>query len=296
MARGLAEVLNPEELTIIVNTGDDFELMGLKISPDLDSVIYLLAGIANPYTGWGIADDTFHTFDSLSRLGAPDWFRLGDIDLATHLTRTHLIKQGESLSTATRKICDALSVKHSVLPMTDDHVATWINTEEFGVIPFQEYFVKQKCEPKIKGVRFEGIETAQPGEAVLNSIDQSDAVVFCPSNPFVSIDPILSLSGVRERIDEKFTVCVSPIISGKAVKGPLSKMFAEMGFQSSPRSVVEHYQGLIDCIVIDKSDLTEEWLTNSSSIIFHAADILIPDKSNQIRLASDIFKLVEKYK
>lgn len=296
LARGLAEILTPEELTIIVNTGDDFEHLGLKISPDLDSVIYLLAGIANPVTGWGIADDTFTTFDSLRRMGAPDWFRLGDIDLATHLTRTYLYKRGDSLTKITRNICDALSVKHLVLPMTDDPVATWIETEESGDIPFQEYFVKKRCEPKIKSVRFAGIETAKPGERVLDSIEQSDAVIICPSNPFVSIDPILSLSEVRESVNRKLTVCVSPIIGGKAVKGPLAKMFLEMGSQPSPQSVIDHYGGLVDCLIVDSSDISGEMLNNGSSIIFHAADILIPDKSNQIRLALDIIKLVEKYK
>lgn len=296
LARGLAEILTPEELTIIVNTGDDFEHLGLKISPDLDSVIYLLAGIANPVTGWGIADDTFTTFDSLRRMGAPDWFRLGDIDLATHLTRTYLYKRGDSLTKITRNICDALSVKHMVLPMTDDPVATWIETEESGDIPFQEYFVKKRCEPKIKSVRFAGIETAKPGERVLDSIEQSDAVIICPSNPFVSIDPILSLSEVRESVNRKLTVCVSPIIGGKAVKGPLAKMFLEMGSQPSPQSVIDHYGGLVDCLIVDSSDISGEMLNNGSSIIFHAADILIPDKSNQIRLALDIIKLVEKYK
>jgi len=296
LARGLAEILTSEELTIIVNTGDDFEHLGLKISPDLDSVIYLLAGIANPVTGWGIADDTFTTYDSLSRMGAPDWFRLGDIDLATHLTRTYLYKQGDSLTKITRNICDALSVKHLVLPMTDDPVATWIETEESGDIPFQEYFVKKRCEPKIKSVRFAGIEAAKPGERVLDSIEQSDAVIICPSNPFVSIDPILSLGEVREFVDRKLTVCVSPIIGGKAVKGPLAKMFLEMGSQPSPQSVVDHYGGLVDCLIVDSSDISGEMLNNGSSIIFHAADILIPDKSNQIRLALDIIKLVEKYK
>ena len=296
LARGLAEILTPEELTIIVNTGDDFEHLGLKISPDLDSVIYLLAGIANPVTGWGIADDTFTTYDSLSRMGAPDWFRLGDIDLATHLTRTYLYKQGDSLTKITRNICDALSVKHMVLPMTDDPVATWIETEESGDIPFQEYFVKKRCEPKIKSVRFAGIETAKPGERVLDSIEQSDAVIICPSNPFVSIDPILSLSEVRESVNRKLTVCVSPIIGGKAVKGPLAKMLLEMGSQPSPQSVIDHYGGLVDCLIVDSSDISGEMLNNGSSIIFHAADILIPDKSNQIRLALDIIKLVEKYK
>ena len=296
LARGLAEILTSEELTIIVNTGDDFEHLGLKISPDLDSVIYLLAGIANPVTGWGIADDTFTTYDSLRRMGAPDWFRLGDIDLATHLTRTYLYKRGDSLTKITRNICDALSVKHMVLPMTDDPVATWIETEESGDIPFQEYFVKKRCEPKIKSVRFAGIETAKPGERVLDSIEQSDAVIICPSNPFVSIDPILSLSEVRESVNRKLTVCVSPIIGGKAVKGPLAKMFLEMGSQPSPQSVIDHYGGLVDCLIVDSSDISGEMLNNGSSIIFHAADILIPDKSNQIRLALDIIKLVEKYK
>jgi LPPG:FO 2-phospho-L-lactate transferase len=295
LAQGLAEILNPEELSIIVNTGDDFEHFGLFISPDVDTVCYTLAGIANPSTGWGISGDTFHTFDALTHLGAPDWFRLGDVDLATHMERTRLLNQGMTLTDITQKICKNLGVIHSVLPMTDNRVSTWVETEEFGFLPFQEYFVKHRFEPKCKSFQFKGIENAEPSDRVLQSLNESDAIVICPSNPFVSIDPILALKGTREIIDRKFILCVSPIIGGNAVKGPLAKMFLELGYQSSPKKVIEHYQGLVDCIVLDPADEGETMLEVGSSIIIHATDIFLPDKANRVRLAREILDYLNNH-
>lgn len=294
LAHGLAAVLNPEELSVIVNTGDDFKHLGLFISPDIDTVCYTLAGIANPATGWGIDGDSYHTFEALYRLGAPDWFKLGDIDLATHLERTRLIGHGETLTQITRHFCEKLDVVHSVLPMSDDRVATWVDTEEYGSLPFQEYFVKHRFAPKCKSFLFIGIKEAKPGEKVLKSLIEADVVVICPSNPFVSIDPILSLNGVREIIDQKFVLCVSPIIGGNAVKGPLAKMFLELGYLPSPQTVIDHYHGLVDCIFIDPSDAMEMEMETRSSIIIHATDILIPEKASRVRLAKEILDLLKK--
>lgn len=295
LAQGLAELLNPEELSIIVNTGDDFNHIGLHISPDVDTVCYTLAGIANPSTGWGIVGDSFQTFEALIHLGAPDWFKLGDVDLATHLERTRLLGQGETLSDITQHLCKMLKVSHPVLPMTDDSVSTWVETEEYGFLPFQEYFVKHRYTPKCKSFLFKGIDEADPGDQVLRSIKESDAVVICPSNPFVSIDPILSLKGVREIIDGKFVICVSPIIGGNAIKGPLAKMFIELGYQPSPQAVINHYQGLVACILIDPMDNGEISSISRSSIIIHATDILIPDKTGRVRLAKEILELISNY-
>ncbi len=293
LADGLAQILGPEELSIIVNTGDDFKHLGLSISPDLDTVCYTLAGIANPTTGWGIANDTFNTYNALTQLEAPDWFRLGDIDLATHLERTHLTSHGETLTKITGHICRKLGVRHAVLPMTDDHVATWVETEELGELPFQEYFVKHHFNLKCKQIIFKGIEQAKLTDAVLETISQADAVVICPSNPFVSIDPILNLNGLRELIDGKFVLCVSPIIGGNAVKGPLAKMFRDFGYEPSPGAVINHYKGLVDCIVLDKSDAESLEDETLSSIIMHATDILIPDKTGRIRLAKEVVELIK---
>jgi LPPG:FO 2-phospho-L-lactate transferase len=292
LAQGLAEILNPADLSIIVNTGDDFEHFGLYISPDVDTVCYTLAGIANPDTGWGIAADTFQTFTALTRFGAPNWFKLGDIDLATHLERTRLLDQGESLTNITHHMCRKLGVTHSVLPMTDERVSTWVDTEEFGILPFQEYFVKYRFEPKCKSFLFKGIDEAEPGEQVLETLIGSDAVVICPSNPFVSIDPILALKGVRETIKRKFVLCVSPIIGGNAIKGPLAKMFLEFGYQPSPQAVIDHYQGLVDCILIDPDDNGEISSEARSSIMIHETEILIPDIAGRVRLAKEILDLI----
>lgn len=292
LAQGLAEILNPEELSIIVNTGDDFEHFGLYISPDVDTVCYTLAGIANPSTGWGISGDTFLSFEALIRLGAPDWFKLGDRDLATHLERTRLLSQGMTLTDITQNICKIFEVIHPVLPMTDDRVSTWVETEEFGFLPFQEYFVKHRFAPKCKSFQFKGIENAEPSDHVLRSLKESDAIVFCPSNPFVSIDPILALKGVREIIDHKFVLCVSPIIGGNAVKGPLAKMFLELGNDPSPKKVIDHYHGLVDCIVLDPADEIETISEVGSSIIIHGTDIFLPNKANRVRLAKEILDLL----
>lgn len=292
LVHGLAEILNPDELSIIVNTGDDFEHFGLYISPDVDTVCYTLAGIANPSTGWGIAGDTFHTFEALTRLGAPNWFKLGDVDLATHLERTRFYRQGETLTNITQHLCRRLEVSHPVLPMTDDRVSTWVETEEHGFLPFQEYFVKHRFTPKCRSFLFKGIEDAAPGGQVLESLNESDAVVICPSNPFVSIDPILALNEVRETMDRKFVLCVSPIIGGNAIKGPLAKMFLEQGYQPSPQAVIDHYRGLIDCIFIDPADNGEILTETRSSIMIHGTDILIPDIAGRVRLAKEILDLI----
>ncbi len=226
LADGLAQVLPPIDLTVIVNTGDDFEHLGLYIAPDVDTVCYTLAGLANPETGWGRADETWQAIGSLEQLGGPAWFRLGDRDLGTHLERTRLLRTGLSLSEVTQKFCAAWGVKQRILPMSDQPVRTIVQTDQ-GDLMFQEYFVERHCEPRVKGFEFRGLEGASAAPGVLDALEQADAVVICPSNPWVSIGPILAIRGIRPILQEKYVVAVSPIIGGAAVRGPAAKMYAE---------------------------------------------------------------------
>ena len=260
LAHGLAQILPPEDLTVIVNTGDDFEHLGLTICPDLDTVCYTLAGLANPETGWGRAGETWQAMTNLKRLGAPDWFNLGDQDLATHLERTRRLKAGQPLSHITRDFCAAWGVRHTVLPMSDDPVRTMVDTDE-GELPFQEYFVHRRCEPRVKGFRFAGVEVAAPAAGTREAIQSADAVVICPSNPWVSIDPILTVcrSDWQHRtafgaVSDLRIVAVSPIIAGKTVKGPAAKMFAELGIEPSALAVTSHYENFLSGIVVDSLD------------------------------------------
>jgi LPPG:FO 2-phospho-L-lactate transferase len=255
LAHGLAQNLASEDLTVIVNTGDDFEHYGLYICPDLDTVCYTLAGLANPETGWGRVDETWNAIRNAAELGGPGWFNLGDRDLGTHLERTRRLKEGQCLSEITRDFCKAWGVRHTVLPMSDSPVRTIVETEE-GDLPFQEYFVQRRCEPRVKGFRFEGAESAEPAPGVLEAIRSADAVVVCPSNPWVSIDPILKVlsplpggDGLGVRV-----IAVSPIIGGQTVKGPAAKMYRELGIEPSALAVASHYRGLATDFVLDSVD------------------------------------------
>jgi LPPG:FO 2-phospho-L-lactate transferase len=293
LADGLAQLLPPEDLTIVVNTGDDFEHFGLYICPDLDTVCYTLAGLANPLTGWGRADETWQAMDNLRRLGAPDWFNLGDRDLATHLERTRRLKQGQPLSQITRDFCAAWGVRHTVLPMSDQPVRTMVDTVEYGELPFQEYFVKYRCEPRIKGFRFAGIESARPAPGVEEALRRADAIILCPSNPWVSIDPILRIlppllpgegPGVR--------VAVSPILGGKTVKGPAAKMFRELGIEPSAVAVAEHYRGLLTAFVLDNVDADSAPLLQESGLSVLVTDSLMNTPADRRRLAQDVLNFL----
>jgi len=292
LAHGLAQLLNPEELTIIVNTGDDFEHLGLYISPDLDTVCYTLAGLANPLTGWGRVDETWNTFENIETLGGQTWFRLGDRDLGTHLERTFRRKNGNPLSTITRDFCSGWGVEHPILPMTDDSVYTIVNTLEQGELAFQEYFVHQRCEPSVKGFRFDGVEKALPAPGVLETIHQADAVVFCPSNPWVSIDPILAVAGIKSACEAKPVIAVSPIIGGQAVKGPAAKMYQELGIQPSALAVAQHYVDLLSGFVIDEVDATSKLPIQEMNIATLLTDSMMKDEAGRRRLAKDVIDFV----
>lgn len=254
---GLAATLAPADLQIVVNTGDDFRHLGLAISPDLDSVLYALAGLNDSDRGWGRAGETWNFMAGLRRLGAPDWFQLGDLDLATHVLRTDRLQNGDTLSQVIADLARRLGIAHGVAPMSDDPVRTIVDTDQ-GVLAFQDYFVARQCAPRLKGLRFEGAATAKPCPAFAAALASArlQAIVLCPSNPFVSIDPILSLPGIRDTLAGRRAplVAVSPIIAGMAVKGPAAKMMAELGMPASATAIAHHYGALLDGLVIDRAD------------------------------------------
>jgi len=290
LADGLAQLMRSNDLTIVVNTGDDFEHLGLYISPDLDTVCYMLAGLANQDTGWGRDGDTFHVLEQLHKIGGPTWFRLGDQDLATHIERTRRLKIGQPLSQITHDFCRIWNVQHAIIPMTDQAVSTMVKTIEDGELAFQEYFVHRNCEPKVKGFRFAGIESALPAPGVMDSINKADAVILCPSNPWVSIDPILAFPVIRSALKAKCVVAISPIISGHAVKGPAAKMYIEMGILPSAVAIAQHYNELLSGFVMDASDVN---LSLDITIPFVATKTLMKTKDDRRCLAEDVLNLIQ---
>ena len=253
---GLAEVV--EDLTAVVNTGDDSEIYGVHVSPDLDIVTYWLAGLADLERGWGIKGDTFHTVSALGRLGEPTWFNLGDHDFATCLLRRNRLAAGDSLTEVTDRIRRQLGVNVRLLPMSDDPVRTHVLTLDGRDLEFQEYFVKERQEPPVKGVEFRGMDGAKPGPGVLEALRSADRVVLCPSNPVVSIGPILGLPDIREALQEHpKVIAVSPIIQGKPLKGPADKLMAAAGAEVSAAGVARMYRDFVDVFVIDELDASE---------------------------------------
>ena len=257
LALGLYRALPPDSLMVACNTGDDFEHLGLSISPDMDTVLYTLAGIANPETGWGRADETWRFMQALESLGGETWFRLGDADLAIHVERTRRLAAGENLSEISDDLCSRLGVRACLVPMSDQPVRTMVHTDD-GILAFQRYFVQNRCQPGVTGFTFHGAGDAHPAlplwEALIS--EELEAIVICPSNPFISIDPILAVPGLRGAIADcgAPVVAVSPIIGGNAVKGPAAKMMSELGIPPSARAVVEHYDGLLTGFVLDDAD------------------------------------------
>ncbi|MGC8856377.1 MAG: 2-phospho-L-lactate transferase [Anaerolineae bacterium] len=295
LVHGLAQILPPEDLTIIVNTGDDFEHFGLYICPDLDTVCYTLAGLANPETGWGRAGETWKAMDNLRRLGAPDWFNLGDSDLATHLERTRRLKAGQTLTQITHDFCAAWGIHHTILPMSDQPVRTMVNTVEYGELPFQEYFVKYRCEPRVHGFRFAGAEIAEPAPGAREALQAADAVVICPSNPWVSIDPILNVLKLQPMSRPlPPVIAVSPIIGGRTVKGPAAKMFTELGIEPSALAVAEHYRGLLRGFVLDTVDSSFQEAIRRLKIEPLVAGTIMQSTEDRRRLAEAVLHLVGK--
>ena len=293
LALGLSRILSPDKLTIVVNTGDDETFHGLHVSPDLDSVTYALADMTNPDTGWGIATDSFRTLGALERLGAETWFGLGDLDFATHLYRTELLAGGASLSDVTTEITKSLGIGHSIAPMTDQSVRTIAITVD-GELAFQEYFVHQGCEPKITGVRFEGAETSEPSKPFAKALCESSAIVFCPSNPLVSIGPVLAVPGVYDLI-KGFPgprIAVSPIVGGQALKGPAAKMMAELGEEVSCVGVAKRYVGICDAFVIDEIDREHAGAIDALGLSPIVTGTIMQTDDDKDRLASEIIDMI----
>jgi len=292
---GLSELLSPSELTIVVNTADDFDHLGLRICPDIDSVIYALADINDRERGWGIRDETWSFMSRLKELNGPSWFNLGDKDLATHLLRTAAFSSGKSYSEVTRDLALRNGTQHRIVPMSDQTVQTIVELKNSDDMSFQEYFVKHRCEPEVNGFRFHGIQQAKmsPGfESALLDPDL-DCVIICPSNPFVSIGPILAIDGVKSelaRIKEKVVV-VSPLISGKAIKGPAAKMMAELDLEVSNFSIAKYYQSIADAIVIDTADAKDTRILEALPIRVEVCNTLMQVETDKIELARRVLAL-----
>lgn len=255
LAHGLYQALEPDTLTLIVNTGDDFDHYGLRICPDIDTALYTLAGIANEVTGWGVADDTSTALDMLRRYGVDTWFQVGDRDFATHILRTERLRSGATLSEVVTELAAALDIHAAILPMADEPIPTRVRTPS-GELAFQEYFVRRRHEDDALGVRYEGADSAQPTAAARKALAEAEVILLCPSNPFVSIGPILAVAGMRDLVRSANAprVAVSPIIGGKALKGPADRMLATMGHEVSAYGVAAWYGDLLDGIVIDEQD------------------------------------------
>jgi LPPG:FO 2-phospho-L-lactate transferase len=250
---GLVDAVAPKDVTVVGNVGDDVEVLGLHVSPDLDSILYALAGLNDEERGWGRADETWRALETVRALGGESWFQLGDLDLGLHLVRTHALRSGEALSATTLRIAQALGIETIVLPATDDRLRTWLETPA-GEFPFQEWFVARGHRDEVDAVRFEGDARAAPG--VLEALDQADVILVAPSNPYVSIGPILAVQEIRAALEGRRApvVAVSPLIGGRAVKGPADRMLARLAGGTSPAHVAAQYEGLIDALVVDDAD------------------------------------------
>jgi LPPG:FO 2-phospho-L-lactate transferase len=288
LALGLARTLDPDDLTIVVNTGDDFEHLGLNISPDIDTVLYTLGGVADRERGWGRSGETWHFMEAVRELGGESWFQLGDRDLAMHVERTRWLREGRTLEAFVEQAARALGIQARILPMTSDPVRTIVETSE-GTLPFQRYFVERRCMPVVQSLRFEGAAQATPATGLLAALSGSttSAIVICPSNPYLSIDPMLAVPGVRDALANAHApvIAVSPIIGGQAVKGPTVKIMAELGIDANTAAVAGHYRGLIDGLVLDNADASEAAGVEVPVLVTHTLMIELGDRD---RLARDV--------
>jgi LPPG:FO 2-phospho-L-lactate transferase len=286
LADGFARLIAPENLTIIVNTGDDFTHLGLHISPDVDTVMYTLAGVANPETGWGRVGESWQVMDEIGRLGGPDWFRLGDLDLATHLTRSHMLANGRTLTETIKHLCGRFGVSIPILPMSDQPAPTMVETDE-GLLPFQNWFVERQWQPAVKKIHLPEDVRATPQVAA--ALEMADYVALAPSNPVVSIDPILNVYPIKEMVSDlpELVMAVSPIIGGQAVKGPAAKMMAEMGLDVSPEAVADYYGELIDLFVYDERD---EPLNQRSQPVFKQMNTLMNNEDDRLSFAANLLQ------
>jgi LPPG:FO 2-phospho-L-lactate transferase len=294
LALGLYRVLDPDQLSVIVNTGDDFDHLGLHISPDLDTVVYTLGGIADRNRGWGRAAETWNFMDALGRLGGETWFQLGDRDLATHVTRTQWLRDGGTLSEFASQTASMLGISARIMPMSDDRVRTIVETAE-GDLPFQHYFVRRRCEPAVKRIRFENAAKAAPAPDVLELLSHPEvrAIVICPSNPYLSIDPILAIPAIRRALASTAPViAVSPIISGQAVKGPTAKIMHELAIVVNTQAIATHYRGLIDALVIDEADAADR---AKADVPIMTTFTMMKTLEDRERLARDVISFAEQF-
>lgn len=293
LALGLARLLPPAGLTIVGNTGDDETFHGLHVSPDLDTLMYTLVGLADPERGWGLAGETFQALAMLARYGAPTWFQLGDGDLATHLERTRLLREGSTLTEVTRHLASRLGVQHLIVPMSDEPVRTVVETDE-GTLAFQDYFVRRQCEPRVLAVRFEAAQPPRPSPAFEQALDTADAIVFAPSNPLVSLGPILALEGVRERLAafRGTRVAVSPLVGGEALRGPAAKMLRELGEEATCVGVARRLAGLCDVLVIDRVDAGLAEAVRAAGPEPAVRDTIMATDADKQRLAREVLAIV----
>jgi LPPG:FO 2-phospho-L-lactate transferase len=280
-ARGLAAILGAGELTVVGNVGDDLEILGLHVSPDLDSLLYTLAGLIDDERGWGRARETWAALESAVDWGGEGWFRVGDRDLGLHLVRTRALRDGTQLSEITRRVCARAGIETSIVPATDDRLRTHVITAA-GTFPFQEWFVGRRHADEVDDVRYDGADDAAPALGVLEALGQADAILFAPSNPYLSIGPILAVAAIRRAIEGRGTRCVavSPLVGGKAVSGPLDRMLSRMKGGTTPGHVADRYQGLIDALVIDEADAEGE-----APVELVVTRTLMRDRDDERRLA-----------
>jgi LPPG:FO 2-phospho-L-lactate transferase len=286
-ARGLQEVLQPEELTVVGNTGDDVEILGLHVSPDLDSILYALSGLVDDERGWGRAGETWKALASAASWGGEDWFRLGDLDLGLHLVRTRALRDGRPLSVVTADLVQRAGLRAMLLPATDDRLRTHVVTPE-GTFPFQEWYVGRAHLDEVDAVEYEGADRAAPAPGVIQALDQAAAILFAPSNPYLSIGPILAVDGIRRALGRRRVRClaISPLVGGKAVTGPLDRMLLRMAGGTGPAEVAALYEGLIDALVIDESDVSGQ-----AEVEIVVAATLMRDRASERRLAERVLEV-----
>lgn len=299
LAHGLAQVLTPEELTIVVNTGDDFTHLGLNISPDLDTVMYTLAGINDPQKGWGIANESWNFMENLARLGGETWFQLGDRDLATNVERTRRLHDDQSLSAVTEYLCQRLDVWHRVAPMSDDPVRTRVHTTD-GVLDFQDYFVRQRAKPSVVRLEYAGAAESRMSSPLRSCFENTAlrAVIVCPSNPYLSIAPILAIPGVRDAIANARVprLAVSPIVGGRAIKGPAAKIMGELGKSVSAIEIARFYRGLVDGLVIDNVDENLCEAIAQEGITPFVTETVMREPEDRRQLARDVMRFAGQIK
>jgi LPPG:FO 2-phospho-L-lactate transferase len=295
LALGLTRILPPERLVIVVNTGDDEEFHGLHVSPDLDTMTYTLSGLYNQETGWGMSGDSFNTLGMLNRLGSDTWFNLGDLDFAMHIRRTELLRHGATLSEVTAELTGRLGIQHSVIPMSDDPVRTVLDTDA-GTLAMQEYFVRYRAEPKVDAIRYVGAAAAKPSPAFAKALQECETIIFCPSNPYLSVAPIMAIPGVRDAISARSgnRIAVSPIVGGAAVRGPAGKIMAELGGTVSSVGVAREYRDLCDILVVDSQDADLADDISHEGIHPVATNTIMNNDADKIALAKSVLELARR--